>query len=272
MPIQLQRMDQSNVESGVSRAGSEFSLHPGQGSDFTVKFNGTSIYRPSSAVVHYSPSGLDGMDWLIIIGLVAFAVLGTIALLLFRKRKGIIKGAQEVAPEPEALRALPVSPYAIKFPEIGEGLPLVWGANDPMLFHVSGGRGDVDLDIDGRGSRLNLESGFGAYTVKLPKGDHELSVSGPLGTTTVAVRVVDYREETVSLYRSSFRSWKEKGMGISDSMTPREMQSTMEGKMDPSLHGQLDVVVSLFEIAQFSQRPIGRPEYESMFRASDRVR
>jgi hypothetical protein len=41
--------------------------------------------------------------------------------------------------------------------------------------------------------------------------------------------------------------------------------------MDRSLHGQLDVVVSLFEIAQFSQRPIGRPEYESMFRASERV-
>ncbi len=66
MPIQLLRMDQSKVDSGVSKAGAEFSLNPGEGSDFTVRFNGTSIYRPSSAIIHYSPSGFGGlMDWLI---------------------------------------------------------------------------------------------------------------------------------------------------------------------------------------------------------------
>jgi hypothetical protein len=274
MPIQLLRMDQSKVDSGNSKAGSEFSLNPGEGSDFTVKFNGTSIYRPSSAVVHYSPSGPGSlMDWLIIGGLVAMAALAAIGFLFFRNRKRRRPAQNDGAlPVPVTPGVLPTSPYSIKFPEIAEGLPLVWGENDPMLFHVSGGQGDLDLDIDGRGSVLSLESGFGAYTVKLPKGDHRLSVSGPLGSTAMAVRVVDYREETVRLYRSSFESWKGQGIAISDSMTPREMQSTMEGRVDPSLHGQLDVVVSLFEIAQFSQRPIGRPEYESMFRASDRVR
>jgi hypothetical protein len=274
MPIQLLRMDQSKVDSGVSKAGAEFSLNPGEGSDFTVRFNGTSIYRPSSAIIHYSPSGFGGiMDWLMMGGLVAAAVLAAIAFVLFRKREvGRPAESDEVLPALETPMMLPTSPYSIRFPDISDGLPLVWGENDPLLFHLSGGDGDIELDIDGRGSTVNLGSGFGAYTVKLPKGDHLLSVSGPLGTTAVAVRMVDYREETVRLYRLSFESWKDQGIGVSDSMTPREMQSALEERMDRSLHGQLDMVVSLFEIAQFSQRPIGRPEYESMFRASERVR
>jgi hypothetical protein len=54
-------------------------------------------------------------------------------------------------------------------------------------------------------------------------------------------------------------------------MAPRELQTVMENKLDRSQHGQLDVLISLFEIAQFSQRPIGRAEYERMYRASDQV-
>jgi hypothetical protein len=166
---------------------------------------------------------------------------------------------------------LSTSPYSLTFPQVAEDLPPVWGQNEPMLFHVSGGSGELHLDIDGNGSDVNLDSGSGDFSVTLPKGDHLLSVSGPLGTTKVRVRTVDYREETVRIYRASFESWKMNGTGIFDSMTPRELQSLMEQRIDRSRHGQLDVVISLFEIAQFSQRAIGRPEYESMYRASDQV-
>ncbi|MGD0817107.1 MAG: DUF4129 domain-containing protein, partial [Methanomassiliicoccales archaeon] len=271
MPILLQRTDQTNVDIGFSKVGSEFSLNPSDDTDYMVKFNGTSIYQPSSAVVHYSPSGFgSGTDWLLIGLLGMIAVVAMIAFMILRSRKRTGLAVQEVLPTPAT--RLSTSPYVLTFPQIGEELPPVWGENEPLLFQISGGQGDLHLDIDGNGSKVNLDSGSDTFTVTLQKGDHLLSVSGPLGTTTIAVRVVNYREETVRLYRSSFDFWKTQGNGISDSMTPRELQATIENRLDRSLHGQLDVVISLFEIAQFSQRPVGRPEYERMFRASDQVR
>ena len=272
MPILLQRMDRTEVDLGISKVGSEFSLAGEDEADYLVNFTGSSIYQPSSAVVHYSPAGFgSGTDWMVIGILGTIAVVAALAFMLFRRKD---PGADDLAylSAPAApLSALSTSPYALVFPQIPAGLPPVWGENEPLLFHVAGGRGTLDMKIGGTGFKADLDSSPGDYTVTLPKGDHLFSVSGPLGTTEVLVRAVDYREETVRLYRTSFDSWKTGGNGISDSMAPRELQTAMENKLDRSQHGQLDVVITLFEIAQFSQRPIGRAEYERMYRASDQV-
>jgi hypothetical protein len=186
---------------------------------------------------------------------------------LLHRRKGndrIVGGSPPAVP-------LPSSPYVISFPQIAADLPLVWGEKEPMLFRLSGGSGTLHLDIDGTGSQVDLGPDSRDLMVTLPKGEHLLSVSGPLGTTTVLVRTVDYREETVRMYRTSFDSWRTRVVGVSDSMTPRELQTVVERRTDPSLHGQLDVVISLFEIAEFSQRPVGRIEFERMYRASNQV-
>jgi SdrD B-like domain len=271
MPILLQRMDRTDVDVGISKVGSEFSLGGSEGGDYVVNFTGSSIYQPSSAVVHYSPAGFgSATDWMMIGIVCAVAVLAALAFMMFRRRDREPVDLYRPAP-PASLSALSTSPYILAFPHIPTGLPPVWGENEPLLFHVAGGRGMLDMSIDGTGFKVDLDSGPGDYTVTLSKGDHIFSVSGPLGTTDVLVHAVDYREETVRLYRTSFDSWKAKGNGISDSMTPRELQTVMENKLDRSQHGQLDILVSLFEIAQFSQRPIGRAEYERMYRASDQV-
>lgn len=273
MPLVLKKTDQTAVDIATSRVGAEFSLKADAEGDYTVLFNGTSIYVPSSAIVHYSPTGFgQGMDWLIIGALGAIAAAAMIGFLMFRRRKNTAPMEDAAAPFlPSPMTGLPTSPYALTFPQIDDGMPPVWGENEPLLFHISGGTGEVQLEVDGNGSRVDLDSGSGSYTVALQKGEHLMSVTGPLGTTAVVVQVVNYREETVRLYRSAFDAWKTKGNGIADSMTPRELQSAIERRLDRSLHGQLDVMISLFEIAQFSERPIGRPEYESMFRASDKV-
>ncbi len=273
MPLVLKKSDQTAVDIATSRVGAEFSLKEDVEADYTVLFNGTSIYVASSAIVHYSPTGLgQGIDWLIIgaLGVITAAVV--VGFLIFRRRKDVAPVAQEAAPFlPSQMTRLPTSPYGLTFPQIDDGMPPVWGENEPLLFHISGGLGEVQLELDGNGSKVDLDSGSGSYIVTFQKGEHLISVTGPLGTTAVMVRVVNYREETVRLYRSAFDTWNTEGNGISDSMTPRELQSAIERRLDCSMHGQLDVVISLFEIAQFSQRPIGRPEYESMFRASDKV-
>ncbi len=271
MPILLQRMDRTDVDVGTSKVGSEFSLGGSEGGDYMVNFTGSSIYQPSSAVVHYSPAGFgSATDWMMICIVSAVAVLAALAFMLFRRRDHEPVDPYR-PPPPASLSVLSTSPYVLVFPHIPTGLPPVWGENEPLLFHVAGGRGMLDMSIDGTGFKVDLDSGPGDYTVTLSKGDHIFSVSGPLGTTDVLVHAVDYREETVRLYRTSFDSWKAKGNGISDSMAPRELQTVMENKLDRSQHGQLDVLISLFEIAQFSQRPIGRAEYERMYRASDQV-
>jgi hypothetical protein len=271
MPILLQRMDRTDVDVGISKVGSEFSLAGNDGGDYMVNFTGSSIYQPSSAVVHYSPTGFgSATDWMMIGIVSTVALLAALAFMLLRRRDREPVDPYLPAP-PASLSALSTSPYILVFPHIPTGLPPVWGENEPLLFHVAGGRGMLDMSIDGTGFKVDLDSGPGDYTVTLSKGDHLFSVSGPLGTTDVLVHAVDYREETVRLYRTSFDSWKAKGNGISDSMAPRELQTVMENKLDRSQHGQLDVLISLFEIAQFSQRPIGRAEYERMYRASDQV-
>ncbi len=273
MPLVLKKSDQTAVDIATSKIGAEFSLKADAEEDYTVLFNGTSIYVASSAIVHYTPTGFgQGMDWLIVGALGAIAAAAMIGFLIFHRRKDAAPVMDATAPFlPSQLTMLPASPYTLTFPKIDDGMPPVWGENEPLLFHVSGGQGEVQLEMDGNISKVDLDSGSGSYTVTFQKGEHLMSVTGPLGTTAVVVRVVDYREETVRLYRSAFDAWKAKGNGISDSMTPRELQSAIERRLDRSMHGQLDVVISLFEIAQFSQRPIGRPEYESMFRASDKV-
>ncbi|HEY3421336.1 MAG TPA: SdrD B-like domain-containing protein [Methanomassiliicoccales archaeon] len=270
MPILLQRSDKTNIDNGLSKVGSEFSL-VGE-DDYVVNFTGNSIYQPSSAVIHYSPPGWGSpTDWIIVAVLGSLAVLTLVIFMLFRSKR-IGHTARGLFPTAAAsVSRLPTSPYQLKFPQIAEDLPPVWGENDPMRFQVSGGTGELHMDIDGNGSKMNLESGSGEFTITLPKGDHLLSVSGPLGTTTVLVQTVDYREETVRLYREAFDSWKAGDTNVTDSMAPRELQSIMEPKLDLSRHGQLDVVISLFEIAEFSQRPVGRPEYESMYRAANQV-
>jgi hypothetical protein len=272
-PIQLKKSDNTSVDTELSQLGSEFSLSTNERADYVVQFNGTMIYQPSFAVVHYTPSGSgSSWDWLIFGAPVALALALLVAFMVHRSRKGVLHVCQALPPSAPVLAQVQMSPYSIMFPQIGDDLPRVWGEDGPLLFHIVGEKGEMRLDIDGTTSIVNLDSGSGSFNVKLPKGEHVLSVSGPLGTTVVPVRVVDYREETVGLYRSTFDSWKTHGNGISDSMTPRELQSVIEPRLDRSLHGQLDVMISLFEIAEFSQRPIGRPEYESMYRASDKVR
>ncbi len=271
MPILLQRTDRTNVDVGVSMVGSEFSLENRKETDYVVNFTGSSIYQPSSATVHYSPPGFgSAMDWLIIGAIGTVAVIALAALAMSRGKRTVPTDLGLLPSTPAPVTGQTTSPYGLSFPDIADDLPLVWEENRSMLFRVSG-QGSMHLDIDGNGSDVDLPTGSGDFTVTLPKGDHILSVSGHLGKTTVPFRVVNYREETVSIYRTSYARWRSRDEGISDSMTCREIQTVLEGRMDRSQHGQLDVAISLFEIAEFSERPVGRPEYESMYRASRQV-
>ncbi len=84
-------------------------------------------------------------------------------------------------------------------------------------------------------------------------------------TASVDFRIVDFREEIVLLY-NSFVAWAVNRVPGSAGRTPRELESilTLSG-IDLDFRA-LNVIVSRFEEADYSEHEIGRRHYEAMYR------
>ena len=80
-------------------------------------------------------------------------------------------------------------------------------------------------------------------------------------------RVVDYREEIVSLY-NDFLEWAGVRVGsITEQSTPREVELMLVSEGVPVDQKSLDELISRFEEADYSEHPISRRHYEAMYRA-----
>ena len=80
-------------------------------------------------------------------------------------------------------------------------------------------------------------------------------------------RVVDFREEIVRLY-NVFLEWASRRTSASvDQMTPREVELLIVSRGLPVPQKSLDELISRFEEADYSEHPIARRHYESMYRA-----
>ena len=104
-------------------------------------------------------------------------------------------------------------------------------------------------------------------------GDYSVSVafSGDEDHLPVAVtrsyRVVEYREEIVRLY-NAFLDWARARIGSDlDQATPREVELMLVTSGTPVPQKSLDELISRFEEADYSEHPIARRHYESMYRA-----
>jgi hypothetical protein len=250
----------------VTRSGSNSTVNTGSAclcdyrptasGNHTVYFAGNQLYSSSLAYLNVDAAATAFPWWVVIVVVVAAGAVA--AFLLLRRR-----GPQVVAPRrPEE----PRGPYQIGFPQILHPLPQVWGADEPLKIAVQGRPGMVRLRVDGEnGEDLDLSKGT-AYCVRtLPRGTHRIDVEGPDGSSRAEVRIVDYREEVVVLYAGAFDSWRERGK-VGASMTPREAMGnlTKEGTLPAA---RAEELVSTFEFAEFSLRPIGRADYERMFHA-----
>ena len=78
------------------------------------------------------------------------------------------------------------------------------------------------------------------------------------------LRVVDYREEIVSLYGAFLEFLNEKHVEISDEMTAREIENLLvsTGEFDPE---SVQKVADCFERAEYSMHPIRRKDYETIY-------
>ena len=81
-----------------------------------------------------------------------------------------------------------------------------------------------------------------------------------------SLRIVDFREEIVSLY-NQFVEWADEASPGVRRRTPREVEALLVRSGVPLAHRAVDEIVSRFEEADYSEHSIGRRQYESMYRA-----
>jgi hypothetical protein len=210
----------------------------------------------------------------IVIILVVLAFLALICYLLWRRRGRGQKTPSAGGPGEEAV----ISPgsfegdYKIRFPQISEPFPVIWGENEALEVIIeSNAAGEVVLDIDGKVSReVKLENGRAQFRLNLGKGDHRVTVSAKDGAASsvpswAIVRIVDYREEIVRMFNEMYLNYSSRYEGIRDEMTPRELEREVGQKLPDTKRNTLGVAVTVFEVANYSLHAMRRGDYERMY-------
>ena len=174
----------------------------------------------------------------------------------------------------------------IEFPEIAESMPNVWGVGENIRISVIARdnnnnpmqEGKIRILIDDKDlSSYKIEEGKVSFTyVFKEKGEYK--VKAILEETDLyeaasaerKIRIVDYREEIVSLYHSFLKYIKDRNIPIRADMTPREIQQIALERNVPS--EPLKRITRCFEIAQYSLRSIRRKHYEAMLEAINLIK
>jgi hypothetical protein len=242
------------------------SVGRGTESNYTVSFSGEAFLQPASALVHHPASYVMPLNYVAVFFLAG--IMAASGYYYYRKRPNVRELIASILP---ARPAAPKGPYKVRFPDIPEGLPAVW-SQSPLLVELEGKARELQLWVDDVPLQtLTLEHGRARAPVLLGKGTHRLSARGSQGISECEVRIVDYREEVVGLYKHTFVRLMSSTPGLSPDMTPREAQRMLEGRIGIDRYGDLETMTSLFERANFSLAPVGRREYESMFLSTSRV-
>ena len=173
---------------------------------------------------------------------------------------------------------------AISFGVSEPDLPPVWGpgedvstvvraldaegsavAGAEITIAMNGGDARVAVTGDDGGCSLELtaeEAGDYAVTARFEGDEAYLP-----GEAAEHFRIVDYREEIVRLY-NDFKAWAQASTGSDfGQSTPREVELALVSGRLPIPQKSLDELVSRFEEADYSEHPIERRHYASMYRA-----
>jgi hypothetical protein len=178
---------------------------------------------------------------------------------------------------------------AIDFPQITALLPDVWGLDEPLeiLCHLENPRGRVMTETllnvyigSELIARLSIDnSGIARLTHTFTeKGQHEViaRTNEPMSIGEAparrTIRIVDYREEIVHLFRALVNWFRGIGIELDAELTPREIQRRVLDAGARVPEGPLDRAVSCFEEADYSLHPVDRGSYEDMYLAQAEIR
>jgi hypothetical protein len=204
----------------------------------------------------------------------------------FRKRKQKFNTvAKPPGPTPATIPLLNSSAtqenlkLKIEFPLIRHPFPDIWGIGEKFKAEIhltkdgSPLKGEITLQVDNEPTQKIQTNEQGIVTINLQKNmkgtylltakysnnaDLELVVNRGL-------KIVDYTEEIVGLFKDFFSSEINKGTPVNHKTTPREFQTVLQTSYSLGNHAPLEKMISIFEIADYSLYNLSRADYELMF-------
>ena len=267
----------------------------------TFTFDGDSRHMPHSATFVLAVQPLPaGFNWLLWLGLPALVAVTVAATLARRKLMALpeavvggrrrtqtqpVAAGDEVPDDGEETEARQEASLEIVLVKAAAGLPDIWGTGEDVHATVSltgregqpivgasitaslvGADEPSQLVTDERGrcdvSWTRDEPGEYRVSAEFDGDEFHLPASA-----SHRFRVVDFREEIVSLY-GVFLEWAApRATGITEQSTPREVELMLVSEGVPVDQKSLDELISRFEEADYSEHPITRRHYAAMYRA-----
>jgi hypothetical protein len=275
---------------------------PGAVINYTLSFNGASYYLPSALQgsiempnVEASPSenenqsSTDNNNNQIIfyasIPVASVAVLG--AVVTVRKRKKAVSSGK-TAVQTHISSPIPTvgdNELEIAFPQIKPPFPNVWGINENLVINVflhtkKSSQGTLTLSVEGlalNSLKIDNTKPVSFSLPNLQKGTHTIVAEyndshNENFKAEREIRIVDYTEEIVAIYKDTFQQQKANGSPLGEENTPREFQRITQASSNSIDTQALEELVSLFEIADYSLLSLKREHYESMFLAALKIK
>ncbi len=213
----------------------------------------------------------------------AIASAAAICFIFYKKRKSKLTNPSFATPviAPLIVEAKNSDNVVLKivFPLIKSPFPDIWGVGD--LFQAEIHLKKNDLPVNG-----TIEVQFGDEPFKklstenegIAKIDFQTKTKGAYLLTAKysqpnskeivvqrSIKIVDYTEEIVSIYKETFDFEKNNGVPLGVETSPREFQAAILQNSHFEDKSSLNSFVQIFEIANYSLYNLGRTDYEKMF-------
>ena len=173
----------------------------------------------------------------------------------------------------------------IVFPLLDSGIPDVWGIEESFQVKVVC-RDEEDKPVttgkikiyinESLLSNISIKNGESYFNhLFAEKGEYDFRCEF-LGnkycqpsSLSRKIRIVDFREEIVSMYNSLLEHLRAKGIQVRINMTPREAeQAAVKEQINRE---SMSDITECFELAQYSTHPIKSKYYVTMFKATERI-
>lgn len=169
---------------------------------------------------------------------------------------------------------------SILFQQIKSPFPDVWGINESLTAQITLTKketpltGEIEIQIGNNPIKKIKTDTNGTATIdfKVPtKGTINVTAKYPQEpnvTSTRSLKIVDYTEEIVAIFKDVFNLGKGSGIRMNKDTSPREFQQLILGASNEQPNPSLENFITLFELADYSLYSLKRLDYEQMFLGS----
>ncbi|MBN2336464.1 hypothetical protein JXL21_12980 [Candidatus Bathyarchaeota archaeon] len=242
----------------------------------TVTYHGETYYTAASAstsLTVVTPTQFPILQ----AAAAALGLAGVGALVYLQKTRSA--EATEEQPASVAEAETRSTRLSIALPQIRAPFPNVWGVNEELelLIRLTSVEGDpimnapLNMVIDGTPQQVTTSGTGEASTTTSIDSIKDLKVSvnySPEGLhTELDIRIVDYRDEIISLFNEKFSEAQKRFKAVKDNYTARELLGYLKTQTPEETHVPLGEMIFIFEEANYSLHPIARSSYEGFYLA-----